>query len=329
MSLKQAAILLMAAYLALGPLPAPAVAEQPLRQYRPVWSLAGKATVLGSGTLEQELTRLADKFQHIYRGAEIAVEKSATGAAPSALASGAAQIGVMSRLMTRAESLMIEEKSGAPPAGFLVALDALAILVHPENKIRCLSLQQLDAIFSANRLTADGKGVANWGELGLAGDWRDKSPVPIGRRTGSNTTEFFRNAVLGGDVLRPGVRLLDDGRAVASAVAADKFAIGYSSMGFLTDGVRAVPIATSGEGCVEPTAENVAQGRYPLTRSLYLYLSHAPDAQINALGAEFVRYVLSRDGQLELLDAGLVPIGRDVQDINYQKLKALRSRRRH
>ncbi len=327
MTSKLATMLFSVVWLALGLCIASAAAEAPLRKYRPVWSLAGKVTVLGSGTLEQEVTRLADNFQQIYRGVEVVVEKSATVAAPLALASGKAQIGVMSRLMTRAEIALIEEKSGAPPVAFPVALDALAILVHSENMIGCLSLPQLDAIYSANRLTADGKIVATWGDLGLSGDWRGKPPVAFGRRAGSNTSDFFRNAVLGGDVLRPGVSLLDNGRAMASAVAADKFAIGYSSIGFLNGGVRAVPMATSGEGCVEPTAENVARGQYPLTRSLYLYLAHTPDAHLNAIGVEFVRYVVSREGQLELLEAGLVPIGRDVQDINYQKLKAFRSRR--
>ena len=327
MKRKLAAMLLPGACLIVGALQASAVAEAPLRKYRPVWSLAGKVTALGSGTFEQQLTRLADNFQHIYRGVEVAVEKSATVEAPLALASGRAQIGVMSRSMTRAESARVEEKSGASPAGFPVALDALAILVNAENPIRCLSLSQIDAIFSANRLMADGKVVASWGDLGLSGDWQGKSPVAIGRRAGSNTTEFLRNAILGGDVLRSGVTLLDDGRAVAAAVAADKHAIGYSSIGFLNSGVRAVPIATPGEGCVEPTAENVVRGRYPLTRSLYLYLAHSPDPRLNAIGVEFVRYVLSREGQLELLESGLAPVGRDVQDINDRKLKAFRGRR--
>ncbi len=330
MTLERATALFSIAWLALGFFLSPATAESALRKYRPVWSLNGKVTVVGSGTLEAELTGLADNFQQIYRGVEVAVEKTGTGSAPAALAAGTAQIGVMSRLMTRAEIAMIEEKFGAPPKAFPVALDALAVFVHRQNGVRCLTLSQLDAIFSANRLTADGKLVATWTDLGLDGEWRGKSLVAIGRRVGSNTTEFFRNAVLGGDVLRPTVRLLDTGQAVALAVAGDKFAIGYSSVGFLIESVRAVPIAMSGEeGCIEPTAENVARGRYPLARTLYLYLPHNPGDRLNAIGVEFIRYVLSRDGQLKLLEAGLVPIGRDVQDINYQKLKTFRGRRSH
>jgi len=226
---KLAVTLFSVAWLALSSLLTPSMAEPALRKYRPVWSLAGKATAVGSGTLEEELAGLADSFQHIYRGVEIAIEKTGATSAPAALADGKAQIGVMSRLMTRAERATIEEKFGAPAAAFPVAIDALAIFVHPENRIRCLSLPQLDAIFSANRLTADGKSVATWGDLGLDGEWRSKSLVVVGRRAGSNTTEFFRNAALGGDRLRSSVKLLDNGRAVAAAVAADKFAIGYSS----------------------------------------------------------------------------------------------------
>lgn len=330
MRVKLSATLLAVMWHALAAYVSPAVAEPALRKYRPVWSLSGKVTAVGSGTLEEELTELADSFQHIYRGVEVAIEKTGTTAAPAALASGKAQIGVMSRLMTRAESMSIEEKYGAPPVAFPVAIDALALFVHPENKLRCLSLPQLDAIFSANRLTAGGKSIATWSDPGLEGEWRGKSIVAVGRRAGSNTTEFFRNAALGGDSLRPGVRLLDSGRAVASTVAADKFAIGYSSIGFLNERVRAVPIATTGdEECVEPTAVNVARGQYPLTRSLYLYLAHVSDEHLNAIGAEFVRYVLSRDGQMKLLEAGLVPIGRDVQDLNYRKLRDFRGRRGH
>jgi phosphate transport system substrate-binding protein len=328
MGIKFFGTFLGAIWLAFGLLLSAAAAEPALRKYRPVWSLAGKVTAVVSGTLEEELTELADSFQHIYRGVELAIEKTGTASAPSALASGAAQIGVMSRLMTRAESAAIEEKYGAPPIAFPIAIDALAILVHPGNALRCLTLPQLDEIYSAHRLSAGGKAVATWGDLGLSGAWRDKSLVALGRRADSSTTEFFRNSVLAGDILRPGVRLLDNGRAVASAVAADEFAIGYSSIGFLTDRVRAVPIATSGEeGCVEPTAENVARGRYPLTRSLYVYLARTPDEHLQAIGVEFVRYILSRDGQLKLLEAGLVPIGRDIQDVNANRLKAFRGRR--
>ena len=305
-----------------------AFAEQALRKYRPLWSLAGKLTVAASGTLDEELSGFADSFQHIYRGVEVAVVKTGSAAAPSALLNGTAQIGALPRLMTREESVAIEKKYGAPPVAFLVGLDALAIFVHPQNAIRCLSLSQLDRIFSANRLTGEGRAIATWGELGLNADWRDRAIVAYGRHAGSTTAEFFRNAVLGGDVLRPMVKSADSGRAVVTEVAKDKFALGYSSIGFLNENVRAVPVtATSDEECVAPDAENVARGRYPLTRSLYLYLLRTPDEHLNAVGAEFIRYILSRDGQLTLLETGFTPIGLDVQDMNMRKLKSFRSGR--
>ena len=305
-----------------------AIAEPALRKYRPVWSLAGKLTVTGSGTLDEELPGFADSFQHIYRGVEVAVETTASAATPSALLKGAAQIGAMSRLMTREESAAIEKKYGAPPGAFLIGLDALAIFTKPENPLRCLSLAQLDRIFSANRLTGAGKAIATWGDLGLDGDWRDRRIMAYGRRAGSGVTEFFRNSVLGGDVLHSTVKAVDSGRATVMVVGKDKFSLGYSSIGFLNAHVRAVPVTTSSdEGCVDPSAENVARGRYPLTRSLYLYMVRTSDEHLNAVGAEFIRYILSRDGQLRLLETGLIPIGRDVQDINLRKLKAFRSAR--
>jgi phosphate transport system substrate-binding protein len=324
LAMKTAGIALIASFV----FASVASAEQALRKYRPLWSLTGKLTVAGSGTLDEELLGFADSFQHIYRGVEVAVVKTGSAAAPSALLNGTAQIGTMPRLMTREESAAIEQKYGAPPVAFLVGLDALAIFVHPQNEVRCLSLSQIDRIFSMNRLTGEGRAIATWGELGLSGDWRDRAIVAYGRRAGSITAEFFRNAVLGGDVLRSMVKTVDSGSVVVTEVGKDKFALGYSSIGFRNENVRAVPVTASGdEGCVAPDAENVARGRYPLTRSLYLYLLRTSDEHLTAVGAEFIRYILSRDGQLTLLETGLTPIGRDVQDMNMRKLKSLRSGR--
>ncbi len=96
---------------------------------------------------------------------------------------------------------------------------------------------------------------------------------------------------------------------VVKMVAADKYAIGYSGIGYLTDGVRAVPLAaTAGDKCHDTSPASTYSGDYPLARYLYIYLNKAPDKPLDPPTLEFVKYILSRDGQSETIRSGFYPI---------------------
>lgn len=301
---------------------------QALRKYKPVWNLAGKIRVAGSGALNGELEILADAFQQIYPGVEIAVERNGDERTPTALLAGAADLGSLSRALTREETAAIETRFLTSPIGVVVGLDALAIYVNRENPLACLSIPDLDRIFSANRIASGGGAIERWGQLASDAAWVEKPISRLGRREDSGSYSFFRNSVMDGDAFRRDVKALESGQAVVRDVAHDRYAIGYSSGSFLSEGVRAVSISSdSGATCKSLTAENVARGDYPLARSLYIYALKTQDAQTNLITVEFLRYLISREGQIKMTEIGFIPIDRDSQDVGLRRLKAISARR--
>lgn len=105
------------------------------------------------------------------------------------------------------------------------------------------------------------------------------------------------------------------------AVAADKFGIGYSGIGYKTGNVRAVPLASFyGSTCREPSAEATLAGKYPIARYLYIYLNKKPDQPLDPLRAEFVKYILSKDGQELAEKGGFFPITNEIRESELKKL---------
>lgn len=301
---------------------------QALKKYKPLWNLAGKIRVAGSGALNGELEILADTFQQIYPGVEIAVERNGEERTPTALLAGAADLGSLSRALTREETAAIESRYLTSPIGVVVGLDALAIYVNRENPIACLSIPDLDRIFSANRIASGGDAVERWGQLVSDAAWLEKPISRLGRRENSGSYSFFRNSVIDGDAFRRDVKALESGEAVVRAVAGDRYAIGYSSGGSLAQGARVVSISNEGGAiCKSLTAENVARGDYPLARSLYIYALKTQDPQTNLIIVEFLRYLVSREGQMKMTEIGFIPIDRDSQDVALRRLKAIATRR--
>jgi phosphate transport system substrate-binding protein len=101
-----------------------------------------------------------------------------SGTAASALLDGVSQLGPMSRPMRSEEYEPFEKKYGYHPASFPVAVDALAIYVNKENPIECLTIEQLDQIFSKTHLYSRGENVTTWGDVGLNGDWETR-PISL------------------------------------------------------------------------------------------------------------------------------------------------------
>lgn len=178
--------------------------------------------------------------------------------------------------MKAAEVSAFEHRYGYAPLAVPVAVDALVVLVHQDNPLRGLNLQQLDRIFSATRRCGESQPLTRWGELGLRGDWATRSLQRFGRNSASGTYGYFKlRALCGGDFM-PRVNELPGSASVVQAVAGSLNGIGYASIGFRASGVRLLPLAESGEDYVAPTAANVRNDRYPLSRYLYIYINKAP-----------------------------------------------------
>lgn len=280
-----------------------------LADYKPVSGVSGSLKSIGSDTLNNLMTLWAEGFSQLYPNVKIEIEGKGSSTAPPALIGGTAQFGPMSRPMKAAEIDQFEKKFGYKPSAIRAAVDALAVFVHKDNPIKCLSLQQVDAMFSKTRKGGLDKQLATWGDVGLTGEWAARPISLYGRNSASGTYGYFKEeALFNGDYL-DSVKEQPGSSAVVQGVASDKFAIGYSGIGYKTADVRAVPLsAKTGAKCSEATAEQAYAGEYPLARFLYVYVNVNPTQKLDPVRAEFIRYVYSKQGQQAVMKDGYFPI---------------------
>ena len=290
-----------------------------LPAYQAVSGVSGQIKTVGSDTLNNEMALWAKGFEGLYPDVKIEIEGKGSATAPPALLEGASEFGPMSRPMTAGEVAAFEKKYGYKPAHFRVAADALAVYVNKDNPIPCLTMQQVDQIFSATRQGSGSRSI--WGDVGMTGEWA-KQPISIyGRNSLSGTYEFFRSTVLYNGEYKESVKQQPGSAEVVQSVANDKFAISYSGLGYKTDGVRTVPLAAFyGAQCYDTTAEATYSRKYPVARYLYIYLNKAPDEPLDPLRAEFIKYILSKDGQTLTEEGGYFPISNEIREHELETL---------
>lgn len=314
-----------AAVLAMG-ISAAAALDLELSPYKAAPGVSGKLRSVGSDTMLHEVELWAEGFRAIYPNVAIEIDGKGSNTAPPALLSGAAHLGPMSRQMTNDEIAGFEQKFGYKPTGVLVAVDALAIYVHKDNPIRCVTMEQLERIFAGDPRNGDGKSIRTWGDVGLAGEWASRPIALYGRNHLSGTYKFFKQNVLNGGDFKDVVQQQPGSEAVVRSVSENIGSVGYSGIGYKTDGVRAVPVAQSlGKSCHEASFDNTYTRKYPLARGLYIYLLKDPKAPMEALSAEFVKYVLSKDGQTQAKKGGYYPITRNIREHELTRLGLLAS----
>jgi phosphate transport system substrate-binding protein len=295
--------------------------DQSLPAYQPIAGLSGQIKSVGSDTLSNEVTVWAKAFKDLYPNVTIEVEAKGSETAPPALLQAASQFGPMSIPMTTEQLDAFQKKYGYRPSSFRVAVDALAIYVNKDNPIGCLTLPQVDQMFSTTRKGSGGRSINTWGQAGLSGEWQAKPISLYGRDTISGTYEFFRTLALYGGDFKEQVKQQPGSEGIVEGVEKDKFAIGYSGVGFKTAGVRAVPVAVNdGRKCYDTSAEATYSGNYPLARYLYIYLNKKPDQPLDALRGEFIKYILSREGQTQAEKGGFYPIKNDMREADLNKL---------
>jgi phosphate transport system substrate-binding protein len=280
--------------------------DESLPEYQPVSGISGKLTSIGSDTLNNLMTYWAEDFQKIYPNVKIEVEGKGSSTAPPALIAGTSQLGPMSRKMKAEEIDAFEKKYGYKPRLVAVAIDALAVYVNKDNPIQSLNLQQVDAIFSATRKRG-GKDIRTWGELGLTGEWANKPLSLYGRNSASGTYGFFKELALKNGDYKGSVKEQPGSASVVQGVENELGGVGYSGIGYRTSGVRAVPISDKG-GPIEATQENAEGFKYPISRYLYVYINANPSSGPDPLVKEFIRFVLSKNGQDDTIKDGYYPL---------------------
>ena len=280
-----------------------------LPAYTRVEGLRGTLTAAGSDTMLQLQTLMAEEFRRLYPQVTVQMEGKGSATAPPALLESTAQLGNMSRRIQIGEEDAFDERFGYQPVRFDIALDTVAVVVHRDNPLDSLTLAQVDAVFSRTRRCGHPTDLSTWGQLGLEGVWA-RAPISLyGRNAASGTYAFFKgHAMCRGD-FKDAVKEQPGTASVVQGVEQDRLGIGYSGIGYLTSGVRAVPLAVvDGQPPVDATWDNAANGRYPLARFLDIYVIRPPDEPLDRLVAEFVRFTLSAEGQRVVVKAGFHPL---------------------
>ena len=275
--------------------------------YQPVSGVSGSLKSVGSDTLNNVMALWAEAYKAKYPSVQIEIEGKGSSTAPPALIAGTSQFGPMSRPMKAAESDSFESKYGYKPTQVRVAVDTLAVYVNKDNPLTCLSLTQLDGIFSRSRLSGSPE-IATWGQLGLTGEWASKPISLFGRNSASGTYGYFKEVAMVNGDYKDTVKEQPGSSAVVQGVAADKFAMGYSGIGYKTADVKAVSVSGRDGQCQEPNQKNAYTGAYPITRFLDVYVNKNPSMGLEPLRGEFFRYVLSLDGQKDVMKDGYFPL---------------------
>jgi len=238
---------------------------------------AHSITVAGSTSVQPFVEVLSEEFTKQHKDLVVNVQGGGSSAGIQAAIAGAAEIGMSSRDLKPKEKQLRE---------VLIARDAIAVVVHPENPLTNIGLDSLRKIFDGS--------ITSWEQLG----WASKPVTVISREEGSGTRGAFEELVMKTVEVWPGCLVQDSNGSVRVTVAQDKYAIGYISLGLVNDSVKALSL-----DAIEPTFDNASSGKYSLVRPFLFVLKNEPQG----LAKQFIDYVLSEEGQRMLREEGLVP----------------------
>ena len=237
-------------------------------------------SIAGSTTVLPVAQAAAEEYMNQHSNADIQVSGGGSGVGATSVIGGTADIGMLSR------DLKASEKEGNTLKEFVVGKDGIALVGHPSNTVSDLSLEQVKAIYQGE--------ITNWKEVGGA----DLKIVLIGRDSSSGTREFFTEFVLDKEDAAKDMQELNSNGAVAQAVSITPGAIGYVSLEYVDDSLKAFSIAG-----VAPTVDNVISGIYEINRPLLMVTNGEPEG----LAADYLAFILSEEGQQILKDSGFIP----------------------
>ncbi|KGM07735.1 Phosphate ABC transporter, periplasmic phosphate-binding protein PstS [Methylophaga thiooxydans] len=288
-----------------------------LPDYEKVSGISGSLSSVGSDTLANLMTLWAEEFNREYPNVSIQIQAAGSSTAPPALTEGTSNFGPMSRQMKDKEIAAFEEKYGYKATPIRVAIDALAVYTHKDNPIEGMSIPQVDAVFSATRSCGYSEDITNWSQLGL-----DLGNIQLyGRNSVSGTYGYFKKVALCKGDYKNSVNEQPGSASVVQGVTKSLNGIGYSGIGYKTSGVKAVALSKEDGGeFIAATKANAANGTYPLSRYLYVYVNKAPNKPLAPIDREFIKMVLSKVGQQVVVKDGYVPLPASVVEQELNKL---------
>lgn len=238
------------------------------------------------------------------------------------LIKGDLQFVMVSRELKPTDITAFSEKFGYAPFSAPISggtyrhfgfLDAMAFFVHPDNPLKQLTFDQIDAIYSTTHHRG-GQAITTWGQLGLTGEWADKPIHVWGVKPWNGFEEFIRQRALSvgnkrGE-WRTDINFTETVFPLSPAVAADRYAIAYSGLAYIDDNVKLLPLGTdAGRPALAPDMDGVYQATYPLCRLVFFNANKQPGKPLDPVLEEFLKFILSREGQQIILDqAVFIPL---------------------
>ncbi len=247
---------------------------------------AKSLTIKGSTTVLPIAQSCAEAFMDMHSDVNISVQGGGSGVGIASLIDGTCDIADASRPIKDKE-VEVAKENGVEAYENAVALDGIAVIVHPSNQVDGLSIEQIKKIYTGE--------ISNWNEVG----GKKMKITVISRDSASGTFETFNELALDKERVRPDSLLQASNQAVAQTVSRTPGAIGYVGLGYLSSAVKGVDV----DG-VEPTNGNVVNGSYKLARKLFMYTNGAPEGIVKS----FIDFVLSEEGQELVKKAGYVPL---------------------
>ncbi|MDX9992625.1 MAG: PstS family phosphate ABC transporter substrate-binding protein [Anaerolineales bacterium] len=252
----------------------------------------------GSDTMVNLALAWAEAYQDSHAGVQISVTGGGSGTGIAALLNKTVDLANASRRIKN-EEFETARSNGVEPIEFVVARDAIAVIVHPQNPVNALTLQQLSDIYSGK--------IKNWSELG----GEDRPIVRLSRESNSGTHVYFLEVVLrlgqeGNKTLfSQDTLLLPSSEGIIHEVRQNPNAIGYDGLGYVPDDLKVLAIAEkNGTAFVRPSIETVNSGAYPIARDLYIYTAGQPEDAIK----KYLDWIFSDEAQKIVADLGFVPV---------------------
>jgi phosphate transport system substrate-binding protein len=251
----------------------------------------------GSDTLVNLALVWAEKYQMDHPDIQISVSGGGSGTGITSLINGTVDIANASRSI-KEEEINEARRQGIDPYEIVVANDAIAVIVNPENPIDQLTIEQVSQIYQGQ--------VTNWKQLG----GEDRPIVCLSRETNSGTHVYFLETVVRmGDsdsraLFSPETLLLPSSEGIIAEVRDNPNAIGYDGLGYVTDEVKVLALSQgAGKGFVLPSEATVKDNSYPIARQLYMYSNGEPEGTIK----EYIDWILSEEAQQYVIDLGFIP----------------------
>ncbi len=252
----------------------------------------------GSDTIVNLALAWAEAYQKEHPDLRISVTGGGSGTGIASLINGTLDIANASRQIT-ADEIKQAKANGLDPVEFVIARDAIAVIVNPTNPVSKLTMEQISAIYKGQ--------INNWKELG----GENRPIVRLSRESNSGTHVYFLQTVIRlGDsndksIFSPTTLLLPSSEGIIAELSDNPNAIGYDGLGYVTPGVKVIAVApTANDAYILPSVETVNDGTYPIARDLYMYTPHTPAGAVKA----YLDWIVSAEAQQIVAQLGFVPI---------------------